>query len=64
MSQNEHNGASEVKTTSRLQAWWLQAVKKYELKTIVRSSPQPGLFGGIKYHTIWILQGRGNGERT
>ncbi len=39
-----------------MEAWWFQTIKKYTVKSIVRSSPKPAIFGGIKYHTMWTLQ--------
>ena len=60
MNHNMFKDVSEIKTTSRMEAWWFRTVKKYTVKSIVRSAPKPSMLGGIKYHTLWILQAPGD----
>jgi hypothetical protein len=51
-----NHDAVEITTESRMEAWWLLTVKGYKVRSIVRSSPRSGMFGGIKYHTLWVLE--------
>ena len=64
MSNLMFSDVSEIKTTSRMEAWWLQTVKKYTVKHIVRSAPKPSMLGGIKYHTLWVLQAPDDAEHA
>ncbi len=43
-----------LKTRSGLRAWWLRAVRGYRLVE-VRKYPKSGLFGGVRYDSIYRL---------
>ncbi len=44
-----------VKTTSRLQKWWLTAMKNYTVQHVFKQ-PRPGLLGGVSYSQMWLLK--------
>ncbi len=55
MKSHASNSPDEIRTTSRIQAWLLSVFRGYAVKTIIRSNPKAKIFGGIKYHTLWVL---------
>lgn len=44
-----------VKTTSRLQAWWLSKAKGFLIERRLRT-PVGYSFGKLNYKTVWILK--------
>lgn len=48
------SGVVHLKTRSGLRAWWLRAVRGYRLVE-VRKYPKAGLFGGVKYDSVYRL---------
>lgn len=44
-----------VKTTSRLQMWWLTAVKGYAVERVMRY-PLRYRMGQLKYGNAWVLK--------
>jgi len=46
----------EIKTMSRLCAWWLTTFKGYKVKLCIRSSPKFTIFRTVSYKNTWVLE--------
>ena len=55
MSRDSAQKQDEIRTSSRLRAWWLSKFKGYRIKLVIKKSPKPGILGGVKYESVWVL---------
>ena len=52
-----------IVTSSRLKAWWLTRIRGYTVLN-VRHVPKKGIFGQLKYDSLWFLDHSSNGKHS